>query len=460
MSAGRRAAGASRLDGGSPFRSAREAQRWLDSLQGSGIRPGLARVRAILRAAGNPQRRYPTVIVAGTNGKGSTSATIASILHSAGLVTGLYTSPHLVDIRERWRIGDRDVSADGLLQAIGELSVAAKLSAIEPTYFEALTVLAFIIFRNVKCDVAVLEVGMGGRLDATNVTRPLAALITPVAMDHQEFLGDTIEKIAAEKAGVIHRGCAAVTSVREPRALGVIRRRAAKVGVALAETALDSRVSRVTQDAGGLAFRLVTPAGRYDLRTPLAGVHQSDNVALAVRGAEALRSRFPSITRKAIVDGVAKTAWRGRLERFDLPHGAVWVDGGHNEDAIRTIVPFVEEMIPLPRCLVFGIMRDKDWETVARLVFPLFDRIILTKPDKARGCDPRELANLATIDRRRVTVRVRPEDAVALAVEECWPATLVCGSLYLAGTAIEVLDRVIVAPASRRQPRERPRSRR
>jgi dihydrofolate synthase/folylpolyglutamate synthase len=442
MSAGRRAAGAPGHDGRPPFRSARAAHRWLDSLQGSGIRPGLARVRAILRAAGSPHRAYPTVIVAGTNGKGSTSATIASILRSAGLLTGLYTSPHLVDIRERWRIGDRDVSAGELLNAIGELFVAAKRSAIEPTYFEALTVLAFIIFRDAKCDVVVLEVGMGGRLDATNVTRPLAALITPVAMDHQEFLGNTIRKIAAEKAGVIHRGCAAATSVREPRSLGVIRGRAEKVGVALAETARECRVSAVTQDAGGLAFRLVTPAGRYELRTPLAGAHQCDNVALAVRGAELLRASFPSITRKAIVDGVAKTAWRGRLERFDLAHGPVWVDGGHNEDAIRAIVPFVEERIPLPRCLVFGIMRDKEWDPVARLLFPLFDRIILTKPDKARGCDPRHLAKLATLDRRRVTIRVRPEDAVALAIDECWPATLVCGSLYLAGTAIALLDRL------------------
>jgi len=283
---------------------------------------------------------------------------------------------------------------------------------------------------------------MGGRLDATNVTRPLAALITPLAMDHQEFLGDTIEKIAREKAGVIHRGSTAVTSVRDLRALGVIRRRARRVGVELNETARDCRVSRTAQDADGIAFRLVTPAGRYELRTPLAGAHQCDNVALAVRGAEELRTTFPSITRKAIVDGVSKTVWRGRLERFDLPHGAIWVDGGHNEDAIRTIVPFVEERIPLPRCLVFGIMRDKDWESVARLLFPYFDRIILTKPDKLRGCDPRELARFATIDRRRVTVRVRPEDAVALAMEESWPATLVCGSLYLAGTAIGVLDRL------------------
>ncbi|MBI2214389.1 MAG: bifunctional folylpolyglutamate synthase/dihydrofolate synthase [Acidobacteria bacterium] len=442
MSAVRRAAPSARETRWAPFRSAREAHRWLESLQGSGIRPGLMRMRALLRAAGNPHRANPTVIVAGTNGKGSTSATLASILQCAGLLTGLYTSPHLVGIRERWRVGGRDVSAEALLLAIGELYAASQTCGIEPTYFEALTALAFIVFRDAKCDIAVLEVGMGGRLDATNVTRPLAALITPIAMDHQEFLGDTITRIAGEKAGVIHGGCAALTSVSDERALAVIRRRAGKAGATLAETARECRVSRVEQDADGLAFRLATPANSYDLRTPLAGKHQCDNIALAVRGAEELRQRFPGLTRNAIVEGVAKTVWRGRLERFELPHGRVWVDGGHNEDAIRAILPFVEESVPLPRCLVFGIMKDKDWEAVAKLVFPLFDRIILTKPDRARGCEPRELAGLVTLDRRYVTVRSKPADAVALALEECWPATLVCGSLYLAGAAIEVLDSV------------------
>ncbi len=430
-----------------PFGSWRAAIRWLDSLQGSGIRPGLGRMRSLLRAAGNPHRAYDTIIVAGTNGKGSTSATMASILRCSGLRAGLYTSPHLVDLRERWRVDGTDVSREALLAGIRELYVCARVSGIEPTYFEALTLLAFLIFRDARCDVAVLEVGMGGRLDATNVTRPLVALITPVAMDHQEFLGNTIEAIAREKAGVIHRGSTAVTSVREGRALGVIRARAARVGATLSETSVDCRVSKIRCEGGGLEFRLATRVARYALRTPLAGVHQCDNVALAVRGAEELRETFPAITRKAIVEGVAATRWRGRLEKFELPHRDVWVDGGHNEDAIRMIVPFVEEQLPHPRCLVFGIMRDKDWRAVARLVFPLFDRIILTKPDPDRGCEPRELVALTGLDRRRVTVRARPSAAVALALEECWPATLVCGSLYLAGAAIGLLDRVVHSDA-------------
>ncbi|HEY6843579.1 MAG TPA: Mur ligase family protein, partial [Thermoanaerobaculia bacterium] len=157
---------------------------WLDSLQGSGIRPGLGRMRAVLRVLGRPQHAYRSIIVAGTNGKGSTSATLASILHESGYRTGLYTSPHLVDIRERWRIDGKLIEPTLLGRAIDELRRASEKSGILPTYFEAMTLIAFIAFRDAACDIAVLEVGMGGRLDATNVVRPMASLITPIGLDH------------------------------------------------------------------------------------------------------------------------------------------------------------------------------------------------------------------------------------------------------------------------------------
>ncbi|HEX7832913.1 MAG TPA: Mur ligase family protein, partial [Thermoanaerobaculia bacterium] len=179
---------------------------WLDSLQGSGIRPGLDRMRALLRALGNPQRAYPSIIVAGTNGKGSTSAMLASILTASGKRTAHYTSPHLVDVRERWTINGQNIDATLLDDCIIAMQDAATRIGITPTYFEALTLIAFIAFARAKCDIAVLEVGMGGRLDATNVVKPLAAVITPVGMDHMEYLGNTLRAIAREKAGVIHRG--------------------------------------------------------------------------------------------------------------------------------------------------------------------------------------------------------------------------------------------------------------
>jgi dihydrofolate synthase / folylpolyglutamate synthase len=179
------------------------ALEWLDSLQGSGIRPGLTRMRAMLRALGDPHRRYPSIIVAGTNGKGSTAATIASILHVSGYRTGIYTSPHLVSIFERWTIDGEPISESSLVTAIEAMHEAADRIGILPTYFEALTIIAFIVFANAGCEIVVLEVGMGGRLDATNVVRPLASVITPIGFDHMEYLGTTLRQIAGERGSFI-----------------------------------------------------------------------------------------------------------------------------------------------------------------------------------------------------------------------------------------------------------------
>src|SRR2546423_1198233 len=281
------------------------ALAWLDSLQGSGIRPGLGRMRALLRTLGRPERAYPSIIVAGTNGKGSTSATLASILNVAGYRTGLYTSPHLVDVRERWMIGGAMIERALLDRSIELLRAGAQRVGIEPTYFEAMTLIAFIAFREAQCDVAVLEVGMGGRLDATNVVRPLAALITPIGFDHTEYLGTTLRKIAGEKGGVIHRGAIVLTSNDQPEILAVLRNRAQKFGS---------------------PFHIVT-AGH---RTPLRGPFQERNVGLAVRAAEELRALLPKITKETIERGVAETRWRGRLERIECAAKEIWVDGCHN----------------------------------------------------------------------------------------------------------------------------------
>ena len=275
---------------------------WLDSLQGSGIRPGLSRMRALLRELGNPERACPSIIVAGTNGKGSTSSTLASILNASGYRTGLYTSPHLVELRERWMIGGAMISPSALAAAIEKLRPAADRAGILPTYFEALTLLAFIAFNDANCEVMVLEVGMGGRLDATNVVRPLAALITPIGFDHTEFLGTSIRQIAGEKAGVIHRGAIVLTSNDDPRVLGVLRHRAAMFGN---------------------PFHVVTSTHN----TPLAGDFQRRNAALAVRAAEELASLLP--TRSAGED-------HGGLDRTRRCGDAVAWAAGKNRTRRKT----------------------------------------------------------------------------------------------------------------------------
>jgi dihydrofolate synthase/folylpolyglutamate synthase len=388
---------------------------WLDALQASGIRPGLGRMRAFLRVLGNPERAYLSIIVAGTNGKGSTSATLASILSASGYRTGLYTSPHLVELRERWTISETMIDEASLVGAIEELRTAADRVGILPTYFEALTLIAFIAFARAKCDLAVLEVGMGGRLDATNVIHPIAALITPIGFDHTEFLGNTIRKIAAEKAGVIHRGAIVLTSNDDPVVLDVIKRRAAQFA---------APVHHVTEKHA----------------TPLAGSFQERNAALAVRAAEELRPVLPKITTESIERGVAATRWRGRLEKFERGGKEIWIDGGHNAHAIRAILPFIAKRIPAPRLLVFGIMSDKDVADVTALLFPLFESVIATEPYPPRSVPAGDLVALAQRMSIDAAAEPDPSRAIARALTSSYRSIVIAGSLYLAGAAIDFLD--------------------
>lgn len=375
---------------------------WLDQLQGSGIRPGLSRMRELLRALGNPHRDVPAIIVAGTNGKGSTSAMLASILNASGRRTGHYTSPHLIDLRERWTVAGERIDPALLDACIASLQNVE--SDITPTYFEALTLIAFLAFARAKCEIAVLEVGMGGRLDATNVVKPLAALITPIGLDHVEYLGTTLRQIASEKAGVIHRGAIVLTTNDEPRVLEVIRRRAEAFG---------NRFIHVVEEH----------------ETPLAGDFQRRNAALAVRAAQEL-----GIDRRSIAEGVAKTRWRGRLEYLQVRGKEIWIDGGHNEHAIAKTAAYFDEHVPRPRLLVFGMMSDKDVAPVVQRLFPLFDRVIATEPYPPRSVPAGAFADAEPI--------INPDDAFCAALAAPEKSIVITGSLYLAGAAIAFFDKI------------------
>lgn len=383
---------------------------WLESLQGSGIRPGLGRMRAVLRALRHPEREFRSIIIAGTNGKGSTSATLSSILTASGAQTGLYISPHLVDLRERWMINGRMIDAAALDASIDLLRRASKNIGILPTYFEALTLIAFIAFREAKCEIAVLEVGMGGRLDATNVVRPIAALITPIGFDHTEFLGNTLRKIATEKAGVIHRGAIVLTTNTELVVIEVLRHRAEKFG-----------------------NRFVVVDDEHE--TPLRGDFQRHNVALAVRAAREL-----GIDEDAIARGVARTRWRGRLEKIEFGGKTVWVDGFHNAHAVSAVLPFIEKTLRPPRLLVFGMMRDKPIGAVAEALFPLFDGIIATEPYPPRSLDAEDLVARAVAMGIDAKAEAKPERAFERAMRSPHRNILIGGSLYLAGAAIAYFD--------------------
>jgi dihydrofolate synthase/folylpolyglutamate synthase len=369
---------------------------WLDQLQGSGIRPGLTRMRSLLRALGNPHLRYPSIIVAGTNGKGSTSAMLASILTAHGKRTAHYTSPHLVDIRERWTFDGKRIDPALLDACIEELRNAP---GITPTYFEALTLIAFLAFAKADVDMAVLEVGMGGRLDATNVVKPIASVITPIGMDHMEYLGNTLRKIAYEKAGVIHRGAIVLTTNDDPLVLDVLRKRAAKFG---------NRFIHVTEERDA----------------PFAGDFQRRNAALAARTAKEL-----GYSDKGLMD----TRWRGRLERIEARGKTIWIDGGHNLHAVERTAPFFDATVPRPRTLVFGMMADKDVQPVVDKLFPLFDRIITTEPYAPRSMKADAFSGTMPIP--------DPNAAFEAALQAPEEHVVITGSLYLAGAAIGFFDR-------------------
>ncbi len=394
-----------------------DALDWLEQLQGSGIRPGLSRIRALLRELGQPHQAFPSIIVAGTNGKGSTSATLTSILEASGYRTALYTSPHLVDIRERWMIAGELIESQLLRESILELRRAATNTSIVPTYFEALTIIAFIAFRRGACEVAVLEVGMGGRLDATNVVRPIAALITPIGFDHMEYLGNTIRKIASEKAGVIHRGALVLTSNDDPVILRVLQQRSKR-----------------------FESRFIVTTANDAVPSPLRGEFQKQNVGLAVCAARELKTRLPRITDDAIVRGAAATLWRGRLERHDVGGRSIWIDGCHNLHAAEAVAQFIRDEIPAPRVLVFGIMADKEVADVAATLFPLFDRVIATEPYPPRSIAASEIVAIAEAIGIPAVAVPGPEDALIAALESAERSVFVGGSLYLAGAAIAFFD--------------------
>jgi dihydrofolate synthase/folylpolyglutamate synthase len=372
-------------------------------------------MRALLRTLGGPEKAYRSIIVAGTNGKGSTSATLASILNASGYRTGLYTSPHLVELRERWMIGGAMIEPALLDRSIELLRAASERVSITPTYFEALTLIAFIAFREAQCEIAVLEVGMGGRLDATNVVRPIAALITPIGIDHTEYLGATLRKIAGEKAGVIHRGAMVLTSNDDPQIIAVLRNRAQKFGN---------------------PFHVVTDGHR----TPLRGAFQERNVGLAARAAQELRAVLPTITPAAIKRGVAETRWRGRLEHVALAGKNIWIDGCHNAHAAEAIAPYIAAHVEAPRLLVFGIMNDKEVERVAATLFPLFETVITTEPYPPRSASADRLAGLARKMSLEAVAEPDPRHALGRALVSPQRSIVVAGSLYLAGAAIEFLE--------------------
>ena len=403
---------------------------------------GLAAIDALCQRLGRAEEKFAPVLIGGTNGKGSTAAMLSAIAAASGLRAGLYTSPHLIDVTERIRVEERDISKDELNRVLERVFRSADAAPEIPvTYFEALTAAAFLAFAERGVELAVLEVGLGGRFDATNVAPARLSAITSVSLDHLEELGPTIESVAREKAGIFRRGQPALVWSEIPEALETLRAAACETGAVLHEVPSQTRVETEKTSLEGTRFRLRTPEGEYALWTPLPGNHQASNATLAVRAAELLAHDFPAIRREAIVAGLRSVRWPGRLERFRVCGRVVLLDGCHNPDGASSLARFLAESGLAGRAhLIFGAMADKDIEGIAARLFPLFRGVSLVSPASPRAATPSELARRVAPARSEVFVRESLEGTLhGLLADPAAETIIVAGSLYLVGEARALL---------------------
>ena len=403
-----------------------ESVRYLYAL-GNELKPGakfgLETMQALLEALGHPERGQRFVHVAGTNGKGSTAAALASMLQEAGMATGLYTSPHLIEPTERIRVNGKDVSAAEFADVFEQVHAAAGAFETHPSYFETVTAMALLVFGE-KTEISVMEVGLGGRLDATNVITPELCVIAPVSYDHEAYLGSSLRSIAAEKAGILKPGVPAIVNRQRPEAKAVIESKAAESGCEILRVA-DARLELIESSARASTFLL--DGRKY--ACPLPGRHQVENAAAAILACRRLR-----VDESAIERGLRKMQWPGRLEFISNAPDFI-LDGAHNPAGAAALAQYIEEFYrDRPVWIVYGAMRDKANEEVTELLFPLAKRLILTAPDFPRALRPEAIAEITAHGNAVLTGDV--EQAIREARTAPKEAgVFFTGSLYLVGEA-------------------------
>jgi dihydrofolate synthase/folylpolyglutamate synthase len=405
------------------------ALQYLSSLKKRGIRLGLGPLTELLEHFGNPQRTYKSILIAGTNGKGSVAAIISSILQTEGLTVGLFTSPHLVDFEERIRVGGVMISREELCRLIDELRGGGDP---ELTYFECATALAFLYFARCSVDIAVLEVGMGGRLDATNLVTPEVSIVTNIAMEHSQYLGRNLRSIAREKGGIIKENGACVTGVRKGSALEALETISEEKEAVLYRIGRDFKVRR--RGPGRFSYYGITTICR-DVTIPFIGRHQLENTALSLAAAEILVSRGLKIQNKSLIDGVRDATWEGRLEIVNRSPQVI-LDGAHNPAGIAALAQVLSNELSFGRLtVVFGVLNDKDYSAMLRRLAPLADRVILTGIREERALNPEDMETVARLYNNDVDVVRDSREALFRALDSSADDDLICvtGSLYLIG---------------------------
>ncbi len=401
----------------------------LHGLKSVDIRLGLGPVSRLLNSLHNPHNTYRTVLIGGTNGKGSIAALVASVLSSGGFRTGLYTSPHLTDVRERIRVDGNMISPEEMDECIKLVKGEA---SGDITYFEFLTAVAFLHFYRQRVDIAVLEVGMGGRLDATNVVTPLVSVISNISLDHREYLGKRLEEIAREKAGIIKEGGICITAVKQRRVSELLEGVCCKRGARLYKLGREIKVSR--HGNGLFSYRGIEK--NYNrLVCPLKGRHQIENAALALGVIEILALSGFMVNDDAVFTGVRDVRWEGRLEILQNAP-IILVDGAHNAGGAVALSRALKKDFSYQKLiLIFGVLNDKNFKLMLKNLLPLADQLIITRPDTVRAMSTAAIEQYARRYNKRVETVENPRNALKRALSVAGRDDLVCvtGSLYLVG---------------------------
>ncbi len=420
-----------------------EILNYLFSLERHGIKPGLSRIKELLGLLGNPENDYPSIHIAGTNGKGSTAAYLDSILRKAGFKTGLYTSPHLIKFNERIQVSGKLISGRDMVRIASIVRDASKGMTgpdRELSFFEFATAMAFLYFKEKDVDIGVIETGMGGRFDATNVVTPLASIITNIGLDHTEYLGTKIEKIAFEKAGIIKKGVPAVTGTEKKEALKVIERASKKKGARLFRLGHDfipKRGSRGKLDYSGIKINI------KGLRLGLRGTHQLKNASCALAAIEVLKDSGLRIPVRAVRDGLKDTVWPARVEVISKSP-LIILDAAHNPEGASTLKGALRGFRYGRLILVLGIMADKDIGGIISQLAPLADTIIACAPQIKRAASPALIARMLKPFSKPVLVKDSVKDACKAALDEAGEGDALCitGSVFTVGEAKKYLSRL------------------
>ncbi|MGB2696447.1 MAG: folylpolyglutamate synthase/dihydrofolate synthase family protein [Candidatus Zixiibacteriota bacterium] len=411
-----------------------ETLKYLYGLERFGIKLNLSNTISILKYLGNPHKKFPSVHIAGTNGKGSVAAIMQSVISEAGYKTGIYTSPHLTDFRERIRIGQRKIDKEYILDFVSDLK--EKIEKNRYTFFEVTTALAFSYFAQKGVDIAVVETGLGGRLDSTNVLSPQLAIITTLSLDHTKILGKTLKKIAFEKAGVIKENVPTIVETDKKEAIDVIRSICRKKKSEFLQVNRHCQWKIKGKNLQGTSFLLNSNSKQYkNLKIGMPGEHQVNNAATAILALEELRKKGWKITDRSIRVGLKNVDWRARFEIF-RKKPLVILDVAHNPEGIRTLLKTMDELIPDKKTVfIFGVMADKDYPRMLKQISKKTELILLTRPDYHRSATLKDLEKAIKKVHVEFKLFEKIKDAYLYALKTTSPSDTICitGSHFTVG---------------------------